>query len=171
MARQTGNQVVNGNQDLQRRISEIRAQVGTHNANITQPAFQQSFDNVASPLARRQSSSYSMQGDGLFDQTTSFGAVYPNSSEMYGNGTNMTSNRNIFTDNSHFARMPTRANYDMFSSSGTNAFNNRTFESTNDIFNPSKGMFNSNDNIGYDPLSSMQMQLMKQEMEDEYRSF
>ena len=97
MARQTGNQVVNGNQDLQRRISEIRAQVGTHNANITQPAFQQSFDNVASPLARRQSSSYSMQGDGLFDQTTSFGAVYPNSSEMYGNGTNMTSNRNIFT--------------------------------------------------------------------------
>ena len=36
-----------------------------------------------------------MQGDGLFDQTTSFGAVYPNSSEMYGNGTNMTSNRNM----------------------------------------------------------------------------
>ena len=75
MARQTGNQVVM-KQNLRRRISEIRAQVGIHNADLTQPAFQQSFDNVTSPFARRQSSNYSMQGEGLFDQTTSFGTGY-----------------------------------------------------------------------------------------------
>ena len=134
MARQTGNQVVNGNQNLRRRISEIRAQVGIHNAGLTQPAFQQSFDNVASPFVRRQSSNYSMQGEGLFDQTTSFGTGYPISSEMYGNRTNMTSN-----DNSHFASVPTHTTNDMFSSPGTN---NSTFESTNTMFNTSPGMVN-----------------------------
>ena len=93
MARQTGNQVVNGNQNLRRRISEIRAKLVLIIPAMTQPAFQQSFDNVASPLSTSVFKLFYAR-EGLFDQTTSFGTGYPISSEMYGNGTNMTSNDN-----------------------------------------------------------------------------
>ena len=76
MAQQTGNQVIgNNSQNLQQRISAIRLQVNNNNnSNIgdTDMAYTNSNKKI-SPFVRRQSSSYSMQGDGQLDETASFG--------------------------------------------------------------------------------------------------
>ena len=73
----TGNQVIGGNQNLQDRISAIRSQVNNNNnTNMSQPNYNNNYGSNTSPFIRRQSSNYSMQGDGNLDQTASFGGGY-----------------------------------------------------------------------------------------------
>ena len=75
----TGNQVIGGNQNLQDRISAIRSQVNNNNnTNMSQPNYNNNYGSNTSPFIRRQSSNYSMQGDGNLDQTASFGGCNEN---------------------------------------------------------------------------------------------
>ena len=84
----TGNQVIGGNQNLQDRISAIRSQVNNNNnTNMSQPNNNNNYGSNTSPFIRRQSSNYSMQGDGNLDQTASFGGGYGNAN-MYNNNMN-----------------------------------------------------------------------------------
>ena len=80
IARQTGNQVVGGDQSFKKRISAIRSQVNINNN-----------DQNSSPFIRRQSSNYSMQGDGQLDQMASFGGACGNSN-VYNNNKSVRNN-------------------------------------------------------------------------------
>jgi hypothetical protein len=172
MAHQTGNQVIgNNSQHLQQRISAIRLQVkNNNNSNInhTDMAYTNSNNNF-SPFVRRQSSSYSMQGDGQLDETASFGGG------LSGNNVYKDYNNNGINNSFNPSSFPIRrSSNNMFSSNGLNMVSgNNDYGGGNysNMFGKSGGnMFgnvNDVDDNGYDTLSSTKMQIMAQMREEE----